>query len=322
MRASRRGARDLLVAASRSNARSASYRGVWSTAVRLASTGAARGCASWTSPARRCRHRALGARGFAADAADARPPTECWACAAPFGASAEHRFFCDACGEILPARVAAPRGADGPRAPVLFRVLGMAPRFEVDPDALEASMKRLQKVLHPDKFGARSPRAQAHSAEQASLVNRAYAVLRDPLRRAKYMLAAFGERVGDDDDDDFADDARERDIFFDVDFDAATRSSNRNEDDSKREPVDPEVLMLAMQTREAIEDAAADPDPSRRREALAAVAAAAAKRESACVATLAAAFDRRSPPDVRAAKRATVELAYLARAREEIREKE
>ena len=314
MRASRRGARDLLVAASRSNARSASYRGVWSTAVRLASTGAARGCASWTSPARRCRHRALGARGFAADAADARPPTECWACAAPFGASAEHRFFCDACGEILPARVAAPRGADGPRAPVLFRVLGMAPRFEVDPDALEASMKRLQKVLHPDKFGARSRRAQAHSAEQASLVNRAYAVLRDPLRRAKYMLAAFGERVGDDDDDDFADDARERD----VDFDVATRSSN----DSKREPVDQNVLMLAMETREAIEDAAADPDPKRRREALAAVAAAVAKRESACVATLAAAFDDGSPPDVLLAKRATVELAYLARAREEIREKE
>ena len=198
---------------------------------------------------------------------------------------------------------------------MLFRVLGMAPRFEVDPDALEASMKRLQKVLHPDKFGARSPRAQAHSAEQASLVNRAYAVLRDPLRRAKYMLAAFGERVGDDDDDDFADDARERDV--DV---FATRSSNRN--DSKREPVDTEVLMLAMETREAIEDAAADPDPSRRRDALAAVAAAAAKRESACVATLAAAFDRRSPPDVRAAKRATVELAYLARAREEIRKKE
>ena len=160
MRASRREARDLLVAASRSNARSASYRGVWSTAVRLASTGAARGCASWTSPARRCRHRTLGARGFAADAADEHPPTACWACAAPFGASAEHRFFCDACGEILPARVAAPtRGADG-AAPVLFRVLGIAPRFEVDLDALEAAMKRLQKVLHPDKFGARSERAR------------------------------------------------------------------------------------------------------------------------------------------------------------------
>jgi hypothetical protein len=80
--------------------------------------------------------------------------------------------------------------------------------------------------------------------------------------------------------------------------------------------------MLAMETREAIEDAAQDPDPKRRREALAAVAAAVAKRESACVATLAAAFDDGSPPDVLLAKRATVELAYLARAREEIREKE
>ena len=334
MRASRRGARDLLVAASRSNARSASYRGVWLTAVRLASTSAARGCASWTSPARRCRHRALGggARGFAADAADEHPPTACWACAAPFGASAEHRFFCDACGEILPARVAAPtRGADG-AAPVLFRVLGIAPRFEVDLDALEAAMKRLQKVLHPDKFGARSERARAHSAEQASLVNRAYAVLRDPLRRAKYMLAARGARLGEDDDDDFGDDAAERRF--------ATSSRETRDGDSSRagaadsrpssiqheptrahEPVDPEVLMLAMETREAIEDAAADTDPTRRREALAAVAAAAAARESACVAALARAFDG-DPPDVPAAKRATVELAYLARAREEIKEKE
>jgi len=333
MRASRRGARDLLVAASRSNARSASYRGVWLTAVRLASTSAARGCASWTSPARRCRHRALGggARGFAADAADEHPPTACWACAAPFGASAEHRFFCDACGEILPARVAAPtRGADG-AAPVLFRVLGIAPRFEVDLDALEAAMKRLQKVLHPDKFGARSERARAHSAEQASLVNRAYAVLRDPLRRAKYMLAARGARLGEDDDDDFGDDAAERRFAtssLDSDGDSSRAgaadsrpSTVRHEPTRAHEPVDPEVLMLAMETREAIEDAAADTDPTRRREALAAVAAAAAARESACVAALARAFDG-DPPDVPAAKRATVELAYLARAREEIKEKE
>ncbi len=303
------------------------------TAVRLASTSAARGCASWTSPARRCRHRALGggARGFAADAADEHPPTACWACAAPFGASAEHRFFCDACGEILPARVAAPtRGADG-AAPVLFRVLGIAPRFEVDLDALEAAMKRLQKVLHPDKFGARSERARAHSAEQASLVNRAYAVLRDPLRRAKYMLAARGARLGEDDDDDFGDDAAER-LFATSSLDSDGDSSRAGAADSRpstvrheptraHEPVDPEVLMLAMETREAIEDAAADTDPTRRREALAAVAAAAAARESACVAALARAFDG-DPPDVPAAKRATVELAYLARAREEIKEKE
>ena len=80
--------------------------------------------------------------------------------------------------------------------------------------------------------------------------------------------------------------------------------------------------MLAMETREAIEDAAADTDPTRRRSALAAVAAAAAAaRESACVAALARAFDG-DPPDVHAAKRATVELAYLTRAREEIKEKE
>ena len=72
---------------------------------------------------------------------------------------------------------------------LLFRVLGVdPPRFALSDDELERAMKNLQKTLHPDKFSTAPKAAREHSADQASLVNRAYATLRDPLRRAKYIF--------------------------------------------------------------------------------------------------------------------------------------
>ena len=124
-----------------------------------------------------------GRRGFAADAsasaraAGASGRGACWSCGSPL--TGDDPFFCSACGVILPADLDA-----GEREPDAFvRLLGVPARFAVDPDALEAGMKRLQKILHPDKFSTRSETERAHSADQASLVNRAYAVLRDPLAR-------------------------------------------------------------------------------------------------------------------------------------------
>lgn len=62
--------------------------------------------------------------------------------------------------------------------------------FSVDVGQLEARYKRLQKDLHPDKFGNQEARAQKYSAEQSSLVNRAYVKLKSPLQRALYLVRA------------------------------------------------------------------------------------------------------------------------------------
>lgn len=62
------------------------------------------------------------------------------------------------------------------------------PTYEVDLRQLEGEYKMLQKDLHPDKFGSRGAQQQHYSAEQSSLVNRAYTVLRDPLQRALYLV--------------------------------------------------------------------------------------------------------------------------------------
>lgn len=237
-----------------------------------------------------------GRRGFAADAsasaraAGASGRGACWSCGSPL--TGDDPFFCSACGVILPADLDA-----GEREPdAFFRLLGVPARFAVDPDALEAAMKRLQKILHPDKFSTRSETERAHSADQASLVNRAYAVLRDPLARAKYMLRGRGAGIGEDEG-------------------AGGGASGEGTG-----LIDPELLMEVMETREAIEEAAEDADPESRRRRLRAIDDEAAEKEASRVAAVADALDG-GDATLDAARRATVELTYLARVRAEIKER-
>ena len=71
----------------------------------------------------------------------------CWSCSAP--TTLNDHFFCSGCNAILPA---AEDAADSSRD-YFFALLAVhPPRFEVNLGQLEASMKGLQKTLHPDKF--------------------------------------------------------------------------------------------------------------------------------------------------------------------------
>lgn len=330
MRGSRRVARFLLVAASRSRISSTSSHAAWTHVARLVST---HRCPSWPEPfSSWTAPRNLGAHGFASGASTS-PPTKCWSCATNFTKSIDHKFFCDACGEILPVLINTNGKTNDQHVPKMFKVLGIAYEYSVDTTELESSMKALQKTLHPDKFGTKCAVAQTHSAAQASLVNRAYAVLKDPLQRAKYMLNVYGACVGED-DDDFNDDLAGKRIM-----NSLSNNSRNNDDISSggtrghlgapgdeftttpyHSPVDSEVLMMAMELREAIEDAVETSDPERRAGLLRELLRDTAAREAGCLEILTDAF---APPvDLERAKKATVELAYLARAMEEIKEKE
>lgn len=63
------------------------------------------------------------------------------------------------------------------------------PAYDLDKRILEARYKTLQRDLHPDKFATRDSRQQEYSAEQSSLVNRAYTTMRSPLQRALYLVS-------------------------------------------------------------------------------------------------------------------------------------
>ena len=202
----------------------------------------------------------------------------CWSCGV--ATTASDLFFCGGCGGVLPALA---EGDDANGSLLLFRVLGVdPPRFAVSNDELERAMKNLQKILHPDKFSTAPNVAREHSADQASLVNRAYATLRDPLRRAKYMLRAAGAGVAEE----------------------------SGMGDEQGAAADPALLMEVMETREAIERAGDDAG------ALGAMASANELAEHACVAAVGNAMDA---GDLATARKETVRLTYLARIRDEIK---
>jgi molecular chaperone HscB len=73
-----------------------------------------------------------------------------------------------------------------------FTFLGLPKKLHIDAAALEKSFYALSRQFHPDYFmNAGEPERQA-SMERSSLLNDAYRTLREPVQRAKYLLALEG----------------------------------------------------------------------------------------------------------------------------------
>ncbi|PWC54625.1 molecular chaperone DnaJ [Azospirillum sp. TSO22-1] len=106
----------------------------------------------------------------------------CWLCGRSVSARA---LFCHGCGAVLP-----PRELDH------FARLNLECRFDIDLEQLGRQHTGLTKALDPERFVARGARQQAHARAQAEAMTAAYEVLRDPVRRARYLLEMLGiERV-------------------------------------------------------------------------------------------------------------------------------
>jgi len=109
----------------------------------------------------------------------------CWSCEHEAGSGP----LCAACGAPQPPDIAADH----------FRVLGVAARYAVDVADLEARYKDLSRKLHPDRFARADPRARRASLERTVQVNEAWRTLRDPVRRAEYLLERAGVKISKDD---------------------------------------------------------------------------------------------------------------------------
>ena len=73
-----------------------------------------------------------------------------------------------------------------------FELLGLPPRFALDPASLERSYRDLQSRVHPDKFAAASEPERRVAMQWAARANEAYRTLRQPVERARYLLALKG----------------------------------------------------------------------------------------------------------------------------------
>jgi molecular chaperone HscB len=186
----------------------------------------------------------------------------CWSCKGPV---AVHVLFCHTCGAIQP-----PGQLDH------FRRLGLEPDFDVDLDLVEKRYLGFQRAVHPDRFASKPARERAFAESQAVALNEAYETLKDPLRRAAYLLSLNG-------------------------IDASV---------SKDETVrDPELLMEAMEAREALIEAGSVEQVEK-------LQAEAGADAIAILAELSKAF---ASDNLEAANRLTTRLKYLRRYLEETR---
>jgi molecular chaperone HscB len=104
----------------------------------------------------------------------------CWQCGQQAG-----ELFCPAC-----------RALQEPPAGY-FRFFGLEEHLTLDLAGLQKRFYELSRRLHPDRFGRRPAREQAYSVEATSILNDGYRILRDPVKRAEYVLKLHGFDIGE-----------------------------------------------------------------------------------------------------------------------------
>jgi molecular chaperone HscB len=77
-----------------------------------------------------------------------------------------------------------------------FVLFGLPEQFEIDADTLDHAYRTVQAQVHPDRFAAAGDAQKRVAMQWATRANEAYQTLRDPLRRAKYLLHLRGIDVG------------------------------------------------------------------------------------------------------------------------------
>ena len=108
------------------------------------------------------------------------PLTQCWQCGQP-----AHGLFCPACGALQKP----PTG--------FYPFFGLDERLTLDLEDLQRRFYELSRKLHPDRYGRKPPTEQQHSEQATSILNDAYRTLRDPVKRAEYVLKHHGLDIGE-----------------------------------------------------------------------------------------------------------------------------
>ena len=73
-----------------------------------------------------------------------------------------------------------------------FELFGLAPAFVLDAARLDAAYREIQARVHPDRYAQAGDAERRASMQMTTRVNEAYRTLKDPVQRAKYLLALNG----------------------------------------------------------------------------------------------------------------------------------
>lgn len=148
-------------------------------------------------------------------------PSRCGSCQATL----ETPVACGECHAIFPV----------PEATSHFTRLGIAERFAVDLADAERRFIALSRELHPDFFTTRSPEEQALSLAHAAQLNEAIAVIRDPFKRAAYLLQRWAPQVAVERDQQMPDGFLEEMLFLHEEIDELQAAAPSSQQEVERD---------------------------------------------------------------------------------------
>ena len=103
----------------------------------------------------------------------------CWQCGIEVESTT---LFCGGCKHLQPPSPAVNH----------FERLGLEAVYDMTAEQVTQCHRQLQRKVHPDRFVSKSDRERRLSLEHATALNDAVRTLKDPQRRATYMLAMRG----------------------------------------------------------------------------------------------------------------------------------
>lgn len=78
-----------------------------------------------------------------------------------------------------------------------FTQLGLPKRYDLDAAELEAKYRELSRKLHPDRFAKAEAGERMLSLQASRDLNDGYRMLKDPIRRAEYLLSLDGLTISE-----------------------------------------------------------------------------------------------------------------------------
>ena len=78
-----------------------------------------------------------------------------------------------------------------------FHFFGLEPKLRIDAETLQKRFYELSRQWHPDRFTRKSAPEQAEALEATSILNDGYRTLKDPVKRAEYLLKEEGFPIGE-----------------------------------------------------------------------------------------------------------------------------
>ena len=78
-----------------------------------------------------------------------------------------------------------------------FELLGVPRSLNLSLDELQKSYYDLSRQLHPDRFMQRPEAERQRALDMSSALNDAYRTLKDPIKRAQYLLGLEGFDIGE-----------------------------------------------------------------------------------------------------------------------------